>query len=64
MNDQIHNQPIAVTIPEAVRLTGIGRSKLYELFRRGDLKPRKAGKRTLLIRTELEEYISSLPVSA
>lgn len=64
MNDQIHTQPIAVTIPEAVRLTGIGRSKLYELFRRGDLKPRKAGKRTLLIRTELEEYISSLPVSA
>lgn len=55
---------IALTIPEAVQASGIGRSKLYELIRRGDLKPRKAGKRTLLIRTELEEYISSLPVSA
>jgi excisionase family DNA binding protein len=55
---------IALTIPEAVQASGIGRSKLYELFRRGDLKPRKAGKRTLIIRTELEAYISSLPVSA
>ena len=58
------DKPIAVTIPEATRLSGIGRSKLYELFRRGDLKPRKLGKRTLIIRTELEAYISSLPVSA
>lgn len=54
----------ALTIAEAVAASGIGRSKLYQLFKSGDIKPRKAGKRTLIIRSELEAYISSLPVSA
>lgn len=36
---------IAVTLPEAVELSGIGRTKLYELFKAGTLKPRKVGTR-------------------
>ena len=33
--------PLAHTIPEAMRISGIGRSKLYELIRSGELEARK-----------------------
>lgn len=55
---------IALTIPEAVELSGIGRTKLYELFKRGELRPRKAGSKTLILFDELEAYVRSLPVTA
>ena len=53
---------IAVTLPEATALSGIGRSSLYKLFNEGKLTPRKAGKRTLILVTELEDYLKSLPL--
>jgi predicted DNA-binding transcriptional regulator AlpA len=52
---------IAVTLPEATALSGIGRSSLYKLFNDGKLTPRKAGKRTLILVAELERYLQSLP---
>lgn len=54
-------QKIAVTLREASALSGIGRSSLYKLFNEGKLIPRKAGKRTLIIVEELENYVRSLP---
>ena len=53
--------PIAVTLAEAVHITGIGRSTLYKLFNEGKLTPRKAGKRTLILIAELEAFVKSLP---
>ena len=35
------NFPIAVTIPEAVRASGLSRSSLYEALKKGDLSARK-----------------------
>lgn len=55
-------QKIAVTLPEATALSGIGRSSLYKLFSEGKLTPRKSGKRTLILVSELESYVKSLPV--
>lgn len=55
------SQKIAFTIPEAVAYSGIGRSSLYKLFTRGDLIPRKAGKRTLILVSELEALVKNLP---
>lgn len=55
------NTPIAVTIPDAVKVTGISRSALYEAMKRGDLPARKAGRRTLIRFTDLESYLASLP---
>jgi excisionase family DNA binding protein len=55
-------QKFAVTIAEAIELSGIGRSSLYKLFNEGKLTPRKAGKRTLILVAELEKYLKSLPV--
>jgi hypothetical protein len=41
-------EPIAVRILEAVRLTGIGRSKLYELIGSCDIETVKIGSCTLI----------------
>ncbi len=41
-------EPLAVRIPDAVRITGIGRSKLYELIASGDLETIKIGRCTLV----------------
>lgn len=40
--------PILVTIPEACRLIGIGRTRLYELIRAQQIDGVKIGKRTLI----------------
>lgn len=53
--------PIAVTIPDAVRLLGCSRSALYVALNRGDLSARKAGRRTLIAFADLEAYLASLP---
>ena len=54
-------QILAVSIGEAVRLTGIGRSSLYEAIRRGDLPIRKSGRRTLLLMEDLRQWLAGLP---
>ncbi|GAA3901055.1 hypothetical protein GCM10022276_19820 [Sphingomonas limnosediminicola] len=53
--------PIAVTIPDAVKATGMSRTSIYEAMKRGDLTARKAGRRTLISFADLEAYLASLP---
>lgn len=53
--------PIAITLRDAAVLSGIGRTSLYKLFTEGKLTPRKAGKRTLILVSELEAYLKNLP---
>ena len=54
-------QPIAVTIPRAVLLSGLGRSVVYTLIADGTLKAVKAGRRTLVLTDSLRNYVESLP---
>jgi len=53
--------PIALTIPDAVRATGLSRSALYEAMRRQEIVAIKAGRRTLIRFSDLEAYLASLP---
>lgn len=41
-------EPLTVRIKTAVRLTGIGRSTLYELIQSGELETVKIGRTTLI----------------
>ena len=50
-------EPLAVRIPEAMRLTGIGRSKLYELIASGDVQTAKIGTCTLITFASLRQLI-------
>lgn len=50
-------EPLTVRIPVAVRLTGIGRSKLYELIKSGDVEIVKVGASTLVMVASLRRLI-------
>jgi excisionase family DNA binding protein len=49
--------PITVRIPEACRLTGIGRSKLYELIAAGEIEIIKVGTITLVPVVSLTNFL-------
>lgn len=55
---------LAVSVPEAVEMTGIGRSSLYMLFKEKKLTPRKSGKRTLILIEDLKRYVENLPTAS
>ncbi len=50
--------PLTVRIPEACRLTGIGRSKLYELIAEGRIEIVKVGGMTLVSFESLKRLIA------
>jgi excisionase family DNA binding protein len=52
---------ISVSVPEAVRLTGWSRSAIYEALKRQELSAKKAGRRTLILYTDLEAFMANLP---
>lgn len=49
------------SINDAVLASGLGRDMIYGAIRDGRLKARKVGRRTLILRADLEAYLSSLP---
>ena len=55
---EIKRAPLAATIPEACRLSGLGRSSIYSLIGSGQVRSTKIGKRRLImidsLRTVLE----------
>lgn len=51
---------LSFTIEEACTVTGIGRTKLYEVLDSGKLPAKKLGKRTLILKTDLMVFLSSL----
>lgn len=50
-------EPLTVRIPAAIRMTGIGRSKLYELIQSGDIEIVKIGASTLIPVESLRQLI-------
>jgi hypothetical protein len=54
-------QPLAVTILEAVRLSGLSRSELYRQLSAGRIRARKSGTRTLIVWASLQAHVEALP---
>lgn len=50
-------EPLTVRVPVAIQLTGIGRSKLYELIKAGEIEVVKIGASTLITYSSLERLI-------
>jgi excisionase family DNA binding protein len=48
MNATAQIEPLTVTVPEALRLTGLGRTSLYRLIEEKKLRRVKVGSRTLI----------------
>ena len=52
---------LAISIIEAAKRSGVGRSSIYEAIGRGDLKIRKHGRRSLVLVDDLKAWVSAMP---
>ena len=52
---------LAHTIADAGKISGLGRTTLYEAIGTGKIEARKAGGRTLILAESLRNYIAGLP---
>ncbi len=58
------NTPYALNVEEAVAYSRIGRSTLYTALRNGELTARKVGRRTVILRQDLEAWLERSPAYA
>lgn len=56
-----HSEVLAVGPEEAARLMGIGRTMVFNLIHDGRLRARKIGRRTLILRGDIEKFLEELP---
>ncbi|SFI65229.1 DNA binding domain-containing protein, excisionase family [Phyllobacterium sp. CL33Tsu] len=54
--------PLALSVDRAAAAAGIGRTKIYEAIKLGNLKARKAGRHTVILTDDLKTFLESLPV--
>lgn len=51
---------LTLTIPEVVSVTGIGRTKLYELINSGEIPAKKIGLKTVVLKEDLDNFLTNL----
>ena len=54
---------MAFTIDQAVRASGLSRATIYRLAGQGRIRPRKLGRRTLILASELRDLLQALPAA-
>jgi hypothetical protein len=53
---------IAYTLPEAARIAGVSRTRIFDAARRRELTIRKAGRSSIVTHDDILAWIRSLPV--
>ena len=51
----------AISIDEVVKAVGIGRTRIFAEIRSGQLVARKVGRRTVILKQDLEAWLRQLP---
>lgn len=54
-------ETLAISIVEAARRAGLSRSSIYAAIKRGELKIKKAGRRSLILLEDFKAWLSALP---
>lgn len=52
---------LAYSIEAAAEVSQLGRTQLFEAIKEGKLKARKSGRRTIILREELNAFLHALP---
>ena len=52
---------VASSVPDTADDVGVGRSRLYDEIAAGRLKARKVGARTIILHSDRDEWLASLP---
>ena len=55
--DDRNSLPLLVSINEAARIVGLGRSKTYELIKTNELRLIKVGARSLVAMSDLQRFV-------
>jgi excisionase family DNA binding protein len=53
----------ALSVQEAAKAAGVGRTLIFDEIRKGRLTARKAGRRTIITIDALDAWLKSLPTS-
>lgn len=61
-NDDFQREGLSVF--EACQISGLGKTKLYHAISEGSLLARKYGKRRIILRADLLNFLSRLPIVA
>jgi excisionase family DNA binding protein len=56
-------RPLAMTILETSRITGLSRSKIYRCLAKKEIRAIKSGSRTLILMDSLRQHLESLPLA-
>lgn len=56
--------PLLLRVPEAARLLGVGRTTLYEMLARGELRPVHIGRAVRVERAEVEAFVRRASAAA
>ena len=54
-------EQLLFTVAQCCRMAAIGRTKFYELVATGEIPIRKIGKKTLVVASDLRDWIERLP---
>ncbi|MEC7702974.1 MAG: helix-turn-helix domain-containing protein [Pseudomonadota bacterium] len=49
------------SIPDVQEMLGLGQTKIYELMHAGKLKAVKLGRKTLISKSSIDDFVSNLP---
>jgi excisionase family DNA binding protein len=54
----------ALSVEQAAKAAGVGRTLLFEEIRKGHIAAKKVGRRTIITLDDLDAWLKSLPVKA
>lgn len=61
MPTTVIDTPVAYRPEQAAKAIGISTAKLYELLAAGQIRARKVGRATLILRDDLEQFVRDQP---
>jgi len=59
MTDTMTIEPVTVTVPVALRISGLGRTKFYEMLANGEIDSVRIGTRRLIVFASLKARLTT-----